>query len=141
MAGQHGGEIDRAGPLGAVEAPNGLGHRWVHVHGLAAVTPAWRHRQRQPGAFAREFFRARGGLGHSADAGVGNDAFHPLAVGMAQRSPMSLATDLARFMVCVSSDSRTPPRRPSMAGRMPILGSVLNSGFSMILRVDFMVFS
>ena len=62
VAGQHGGEIDRAGPLGAVEPPNRLGHRCIHVHGFAAVAPARRHGQRQPGAFAREFFRARGGL-------------------------------------------------------------------------------
>jgi hypothetical protein len=33
------------------------------------------------------------------------------------------AVERAIFMVCSSSDSRTPPRRPSMVGRIPILGS------------------
>src|ERR1017187_6819412 len=37
-------------------------------------------------------------------------------------SAINLATPLAMFMVCFSSDSRTPPRRPSIAGRMPIRG-------------------
>ena len=35
---------------------------------------------------------------------------------------MSRATALAMFMVVASSDSRTPSRRPSMVGRMPIFG-------------------
>ena len=133
VAGQHGGEINRAGPLGAVETPHGLGNDRVHVHRLAAVTPARRHGQRQADAFAREFFRAGGGLGHAADAGVGDDALRRVCrSGNAVFRRSSRATALARFMVCVSSDSRTPPRRPSMVGRMPILGSFLNSGLSII---------
>jgi hypothetical protein len=35
---------------------------------------------------------------------------------------ISLAALLAMFMVCSSSDSRTPLRRPSITGRMPTLG-------------------
>ena len=35
---------------------------------------------------------------------------------------MSAATALARFMVFSSRLSRTPPWRPSMVGRIPILG-------------------
>src|SRR5665213_3219726 len=38
---------------------------------------------------------------------------------------MSLAADFAMSIVCFSSDSRTPPSRPSIVGRMPILGSEL----------------
>ena len=35
-------------------------------------------------------------------------------------------------MVCASSDSRTPPKRPSMAGRSPIFGRFLKRGCSII---------
>jgi hypothetical protein len=39
-------------------------------------------------------------------------------------------------MVCFSSDSRTPPRRPSIVGRMPILGSepLKTDGFIIFYR-------
>ncbi len=36
VAGQHGRQVDRAGPLGAVEAPHRLGDQRVHVHRFAS---------------------------------------------------------------------------------------------------------
>ncbi len=61
-------------------------------------------------------------LAHAADARVGHDALDRLAVGIAKVFVRKAATDLAWFIVCSSSDSRTPPRRPSIVGRMPIFG-------------------
>ncbi len=47
------------------------------------------------------------------------------------------------FMVWSSSDSRTPPRRPSMVGRMPILGmspsSRLTGGLTFMISFSFMI--
>ena len=42
---QHGGQVDRAGALGAVKPHIALDGTGVHVHGLRAVAPAGRHRQ------------------------------------------------------------------------------------------------
>ena len=84
VGGQHGGQIHRAGALGAVEAPDGLDGVAVHVHGLGAVAPAGGHGQGDGHALAAELFLAGGGLGHAADGGVGDDHLHGLAVGIAQ---------------------------------------------------------
>ncbi len=71
---QHGRQVYRAGPLGAVEAVDGLLRQRVHVHGLGAVAPAGRHRDGHPHVFAAELVRADGRLGHAADAGVRDHA-------------------------------------------------------------------
>ncbi|KGF84006.1 hypothetical protein DK39_15465 [Salmonella enterica subsp. enterica serovar Weltevreden] len=42
-------------------------------------------------------------------------------------SVMSAAVAFAMFMVCSSSDSRTPIRRPSITGRIPIFGKLIFS--------------
>ncbi len=82
MAGQHGSQINRAGTFRAVESPDRLGNGRVHVHGLAAVTPAGRDREGNAHAFARKFFSASRGLSHAANARVRNHAIHRLAVGV-----------------------------------------------------------
>ena len=46
VAGEHCREIDGARALGAVEAPDRLGHERVHVHRLGAVAPAGRDGER-----------------------------------------------------------------------------------------------
>ena len=124
VPGQHGGQVDRPRPLSAVETPDGLGQQRIHVHGFRAVAPAGRDGERHAHARSGELLRRPGGLGDAADAGVGDDAFHRRAARVAERSEISRATVLARPMVWFSSDSRTPLRRPSMAGRMPTFGSV-----------------
>src|SRR5690554_6397495 len=43
------------------------------------------------------------------------------------------------FMVCVSNDSRTPRRRPSLIGRMPTLGNPLSH--QIVLFIIFPPFS
>lgn len=40
-------------------------------------------------------------------------------------SLISAAVAFAMFMVCASSDSRTPMRRPSITGRIPIFGKLI----------------
>ena len=75
VRGEDGGEVHRARPLRAVEAPYGLDRVRVHVHGLAAVAPAGRDRDGDGDALAGELLRAGGGFGHAADGGIGDDAF------------------------------------------------------------------
>ena len=75
VRGEDGGEVHRARPLRAVEAPHGLDRVRVHVHGLAAVAPAGRDRDGDGDALAGELLRAGGGFGHAADGGIGDDAF------------------------------------------------------------------
>ena len=84
VGGEHGGEIDRAGPFGAVVTPDSLRDQRVHVHRFAAITPARGDSERNADVLAREFFGARRRLGHTADAGVGDDALDGLAVRVAQ---------------------------------------------------------
>ena len=84
VGGQHGGQVHRAGALGAVEAPDGLDGVAVHVHGLGAVAPAGGHGQGDGDALVAELLLAGGGLGHAANGGVGDDDLHGLAVGVAQ---------------------------------------------------------
>ena len=80
VGGQHGGQIHRAGALGAVEAPHALDGHGVHVHGLGAVAPAGGDGEGDIHIFLLELGGAGGGLGHPADGGVGNDHLHRLAV-------------------------------------------------------------
>ena len=84
MGGQNGGQIYRAGALGAVEAPHALDGVAVHVHGLGAIAPAGGHGQGDGHAIVAELFLAGGGLGHAADGGVRDDDLHGLTVGVAQ---------------------------------------------------------
>ena len=85
VSGQHGGEINGAGPLGSVESPNGLGRQRIHVHRFGAVAPAGRDGQRHADAFAGELLGGAGGFGHAADARVGDHAFDRGAAGVADR--------------------------------------------------------
>jgi len=84
VPGQHRRQINRARPLGAVEAPDGLGHERVHVHRLGAVAPAGGHGDREADAGAGEFVGRAGRLGHAADAGVGDHALDRLAAAVPQ---------------------------------------------------------
>jgi len=84
MSGQDRGEINRAGTFGAVEPPDRFRNLRTHVHRFAAVAPAGRDRERHADAGLGEFLRARGRLSHAADAAVGDDAFHGLAVRIKQ---------------------------------------------------------
>ena len=84
MGGQHGGQIHRAGALGAVEAPHALDGVAILVHGLGAIAPAGSHGQGDGDVVLAELVLAGGGLGHAADGGVGDDDLHRLAVGVAQ---------------------------------------------------------
>ena len=58
-----------------------LGMQRVHVHRLGAVAPAGRHGERDAHAFAGELLGGAGGLGHAADAGVGDHALDRQPVG------------------------------------------------------------
>ncbi len=84
VPGQHGGEIDRARTLRAVETPHGLRSQRVGVHRLGPVTPARRDGERDADVFATELLRTGRGLGHATDRGVGDDAFDRLAGRIAQ---------------------------------------------------------
>ena len=84
VRGKDGGKIDRAGALGAVEAPDRLDGVRVHVHGLRAVAPAGCNRQGNSDLLAFEFLRAGGSLPYAPDGGIGNDHTHGRAVGVAE---------------------------------------------------------
>ena len=80
VGGQHGGQIHRAGALGAVEAPHALDGHGVHVHSLRAVAPAGGDGEGDVHVLLLELGGAGGCLGHPSDGGVGNDHLHRLAV-------------------------------------------------------------
>ena len=84
MRRQDAGEIDGAGTLGAVKAPDGLDGVPVHVHGFRTVAPAGGDGQGNGDAFAAELFLTGGSFSHPADGGVRNDDLYRLAVGIAQ---------------------------------------------------------
>ena len=119
-------EIDRAGPLGAVEAPDRLRPQRVHVDGLAAVAPARRHRHRRADVRAGELGFAGGGFRHAGDAWCRRSRTPPL------RRPGGAAWPTAAPRCGAPSPSSALPairarhwRRPSMIGRTPILGKEL----------------
>ena len=99
-----------------------FGMERIHVHRLAAVTPARRDGERNADSFARKFFRARRSFGHAADAGVGDDAFHGFS-----RSDNAAWRSISRRPCHVHGlffeRFAHAARRPSIVGRMPILGS------------------
>ena len=76
-------EVDRARPLGAVEAPDRLRGEGIHVHGLGAVAPARGDGEGHPHALAPELLRRPRRLGHPADARVRDDALHGQAARVA----------------------------------------------------------
>ena len=75
VPGQSRRQIDRARPLGSVETPDRFGRERVHIHRLAAVTPTWRHGQRNADAFALKLGGALRGFADAADCAVGDDDF------------------------------------------------------------------
>ena len=84
VAGQGGGEVHGAGALRAVEAPDGVRHRGVHVGGLGAVAPAGGDRQGQANVVRAELRGAGLGLVDAADRGVSDDDLDGAAVRVAQ---------------------------------------------------------
>ncbi len=81
---QNGGQIHGTRALGSVESPDRLGYRGIHIHRLAAIAPAGGHGQRHAHALTTELIGTGGGFSHPADAGVGDDALHRLAIRPAQ---------------------------------------------------------
>lgn len=127
MGRQRRGQIDRPRTLGAVKAPDGLRAQRIHVDGFAAVAPAGGDGDGDADVLAAEFLFTGGRLGHAGDAGIGNHALHPAPQAWRSFSLISAAVAFAMFMVCASSDSRTPMRRPSITGRIPIFGKLIFS--------------
>jgi hypothetical protein len=84
MGGEHGGQVNGARALGAVESPYGLGVIGVHVHRLRAVAPARRDGDGGAYALALELLGTGGRLGHAADGAVGNDTLDGASVAVAQ---------------------------------------------------------
>ena len=115
-------EIDGAGPVGAVEAPDGLTVERVHVHGLGAVAPAGSHGQGDGRLPRGRTSRAGGRLGDAADAAVSDDAFDRGAGGVADASGDELGRGLGHgHRRRLERLAHALP--PSMVGLMPILGS------------------
>ncbi|MPM64699.1 hypothetical protein SDC9_111587 [bioreactor metagenome] len=86
MGRQHRREINRAGPLGAVESPHRLLGKRIHIHRLGAVAPAGRHGQRRGDAFTGELRGAGGRFVDAADGRVGDHALDRFAVRIFQCS-------------------------------------------------------
>ena len=80
VAGERCGEVNGARALRAVEAPDGLRRRRVRFERFRDVAPARRDGERAADVVFLELLVRGGGFGGTADAGVGNDAFHRLAV-------------------------------------------------------------
>jgi len=83
VCGEGGGEVDRAGAFGAVEAPDGFGDRRGEVDGFATVAPAGSDGEGDADVFSCELFGAVGGFGGTTDAGVGEDDFDGETTGVA----------------------------------------------------------
>ena len=75
-------EVDRAGALGAVEAPDRLDGQRVEVHRLAAVAPAGGYRQGRHDVFGGELLGHLGRLRAAADRRAADDALDRGAVGI-----------------------------------------------------------
>ena len=84
VRGEDGREVHRARALRAIEAPDRLDGAGVHVERLAAVAPATRDGERRDDVLRGELVGAGRGLRAAADGGVGDDALHGRAVGIAQ---------------------------------------------------------
>ena len=79
VRGKHGGEIDSAWALSAIESPDRFGCEWVGIHRLGAVAPAGCDCERNSHILAAEFIGASGCFADAADAGIGNHTLHGLA--------------------------------------------------------------
>ena len=75
MTCERGGEVNRAGALGAVKAPDRLGTVWIHVHRFGTVAPTGGNGDAETDALALEFLFASRSFAHPADVGVGDHAF------------------------------------------------------------------
>ena len=84
VACQGGGKVHGAGALGAVEAPDGVRHRGIHVGGLGAVAPAGGDRHGQADVVLAELGGAGLGLVNAADRGVSDDDLDGGAVRVTQ---------------------------------------------------------
>ena len=84
VGGENGGQIDRAGTLRAVEAPDRLDGVRIGVHGLGAVAPAGRHGEGDVHAGFAELVGTGGGFAHAPDGGVRDDDLDGFAVGVAE---------------------------------------------------------
>lgn len=84
VAGQNSGQIDRAGALGAVEAPDGFRSVGIHIHRFRSVAPARCHGEGDADIGEFEFFRAIRSLPDSADAGIRDDALHGGSIRIAE---------------------------------------------------------
>jgi len=79
---ENGRQVNSAGTLGAVEAPNALDGLRIHVHGLRAVAPAGCDGEGDVDAVLLELFGAGGSLGNAADGGVCDYDLNRIAVGI-----------------------------------------------------------
>ena len=84
MGRQHSRQINSAGTFRSVEPPDRLDGVGIHVHGFGTITPAGGYGQSNRHVLQFEFVGTCGGFRHTADRGVGNDAFNGLAVGVTQ---------------------------------------------------------
>ena len=76
VPGQGRGQVHRARPLRAVEAPDRLRAQGVHVQRLRAVAPAGRHRHGEPHVFPRKLRLALRSLRNAADGRIRDHALH-----------------------------------------------------------------
>ena len=76
---EHGGEVDSAGTLSAIESPDGLGCERIGIHRFRAVAPAGSHGEGNAHILAAKLLRAGGSFRNAADTGVRNHTFHGLA--------------------------------------------------------------
>ena len=82
MSGENCGEINRAGTLRSVEAPDRLRGLRIHIHGFGTVAPTGGDGQGNSDVFAAELVRTCCGFRNTADCGVRNDTFNRSAVRM-----------------------------------------------------------
>jgi len=80
VARQNRRQINRAGTLGTIKAPNGFRTKRIHIHGFGTVAPARRNRQRDAHVFSIKFFCTGCGFGHSPNTGVGNHTFYRFTI-------------------------------------------------------------
>lgn len=113
-------QVNSAGTFSAVKAPNGFRAGWIHVDGFTAIAPARRYRNGEAYILTAEF--SSQAAASAIPAIQVSEMTHSTAAPQAWRSfsVSSAAVAFAIFIVCSSSDSRTPMRRPSITGRIPI---------------------
>ena len=77
-------KVNRAGALSAIKAPDGFWPQRIHIDSFAAVAPARSDGNGDADVLAAEFLFAGGGLRHTRDAAVGDDALNLRAAGVTQ---------------------------------------------------------